>query len=324
MPQRGLNRLRNFIETEEIDCDFGPRPTLTMHTSRGAANSAQFNLATGEKWIGEHELRERIGSSYYTGAVDMPDYYGIHPAKLVVGHAKAALGVGVELFEHSPALQVKEGKTPVVSTPRGKIRASKVLIATNAYTPRLGFFEHSMYPVHQYSFATRKLSAQEIHGLGLDQWQLRFEPHILPVTFNLTPSGHFFVRMVLGYASFNSSQWRDIEGARQLSQRLFEQRYPQIASIGLSHSWHGVTGHTTLMQQIAGRIGDGNIHISAAYNGLGIMPAHNNGYLTACEMTGHVEKDTRFLTGTSGHIPMPGDYYRSLMLKPFMSLMTPV
>jgi glycine/D-amino acid oxidase-like deaminating enzyme len=168
------------------------------------------------------------------------------------------------------------------------------------------------------------ISDPDMPERGLNQWQLRFEPHILPVTFNLTPSGHFFVRMVLGYASFNSSQWHDIEGAKQLSQRLFEQRYPQIATIGLTHSWHGVTGHTTLMRQIAGRIGDGNIHISVAYNGLGIMAAHNNGYLTACEITGHVDKDTHFLTGTRGQIPMPGDYYRSLMLKPIMSLMTPV
>ena len=75
---------------------------------------------------------------------------------------------------------------------------------------------------------------------------------------------------------------------------------------------------------IAGAIGDGNIHVSAAYNGLGAMPAHNNGYLTACRITGRVEDDTRYLTGVSGQIPLPGEFYRSLMFKPFMRLMTPV
>jgi hypothetical protein len=64
--------------------------------------------------------------------------------------------------------------------------------------------------------------------------------------------------------------------------------------------------------------------VSAAYNGLGIMPAHNNGYLTACKLAGRDEDDVRFLTGVRGQLPFPGDYYRSLILKPFMRLLTPV
>ena len=54
------------------------------------------------------------------------------------------------------------------------------------------------------------------------------------------------------------------------------------------------------------------------------MPAHNNGYLTACELTGREEPDTRFLTSVTGQLPVPRDFYRSLVLKPFMTLATPV
>ena len=78
------------------------------------------------------------------------------------------------------------------------------------------------------------------------------------------------------------------------------------------------------MRQIAGTLGEGNIHVSAAYNGLGIMPAHNSGYLTACRVTGENDDDIKILTDASMQIPLPGDFYRSLMLKPFMRLMTPV
>ncbi len=109
-----------------------------------------------------------------------------------------------------------------------------------------------------------------------------------------------------------------------MARRLFERRYPGIADIGLTHGWHGVTGHTAMFKQVAGVIGEGNIHVSAAYNGLGIMPAHNNGYLTACKLAGRAEEDTRFLTGVTGQLPFPGDFYRSIMLKPIMNLMTPV
>lgn len=320
MPQRGLNRLREFIAKEEISCDFTAASTLMMVASGGRMP----DLAPGERWIPGPELSEKISSRYYGGAVDTPDNFTIHPAKLVAGHARAATRVGVELFERSPVLSITDGKVAKLNTPQGTVLADKVLIATNAYTPRLGYYQSAMYPIHQYSLATGKLSSAEIASLGLDRWSLRFEKNILPVTFSLTPSGHFFVRMVLGYASFNSCQWPDLNAAKQLARKLFVQRYPSIRHMDLSHGWHGVTGHTLMMRPLVGAYGQGTIHVSAAYNGLGIMPAHNSGYLSACQITGQVDDDYKILTNASSKIPMPGDFYRSLMLKPFMQMMTPV
>ena len=324
MPLRGLDRLTNFIETEQIDCDFVPTPTLDLFTSKRSARDARSNLAPDARWVSPEELHENIGSKYYAGAVDYSGNFTVHPAKLVAGHAKGALRVGVELFEHSPVLKINHGKPAEISTPKGKVIADNVVIATNAHTPRLGYFQSTIFPVHQYSLATQKLTNEEINGLGLNRWALRFESNVLPVTFGLTPSGHFFVRIVLGYESFNSCEWQDLEGAENLARRIFKQRYPSIAQQDLIHGWHGVTGHTVKSQQVAGIVAGNNIHVSAAYNGLGIMPAHNNGYLTACQITNHTEKDMRYLTGVSGQIPIPGEYYRSLIFKPFMKLMCPV
>lgn len=324
MPKRGLHRLRNFMDKEEIECDFSPASTLTVHQSTSAAHSAKDQLQPGEKWVSPEELRDIGGTDYYAGAIHSEDYFKVQPAKLVAGIAKAALRMGAELFEHSPATNITSGEPATITTPQGRVIAKNICIATNGYTPRLGLLEYKMFPLHQYTFATRQLSSSEIHQLGLDRWDLRFEPRLLPITFSLTPSGHFFLRIVLGYASHDSTEWQDIKGAQDLVRRMFEQRYPQIADIGLKHGWHGITGHTALMKPIAGPVCDGNIHVSVAYNGLGIMPAHNNGYLTACRITGNKDQDLHFLSGVGGQVPMPGDFYRSLMLKPFMNLLQPV
>jgi gamma-glutamylputrescine oxidase len=324
MPLRGLNRLRDFLEHEEVDCDFRPASTLVMCHSKSSARSAREKLQPGEKFVSAEELRDSGGTHYYAGAVDSPGYFKVQAAKMVSGHARAALNQGVEIFENSPVTNIRSGKPAIVSTPQGRISARNVFIATNGYTPRLGLLEYKTFPLHQYTFASRQLSNDEIHGLGLDRWDLRFEPRTLPITFSLSPSGHFFLRIVLGYASHDSTEWKDIAGAQALVRKMFEQRYPQIADIGLVHGWHGITGHTAMMKPIAGPVADGNIHISVAYNGLGAMPAHNNGYLTACRITGNEDQDIHFLSGVDGQIPMPGDFYRSLMLKPFMNLLQPV
>ncbi len=324
MARRGLDRLQRFMREEEVECDFRPAPTLELFASKVVAGKTRSSPPQNTKWIQSDELREKIRSEHYAGALDSPDYFTIHPGKLVAGHARAAMRVGAELFERSPALEVVGGHPARIVTAKGTVRAAHVFIAVNAHGPRLGFFGRNIIPVHQYSLATRKLTDAEISSFGLERWPLRFERRVLPVTVGLTPGGQMFVRIVLGYVSFSSCIWPDIEGARDHTRRIFEQRYPWVADIGFAHEWHGVTGHTLRGREIVGVVDDGNIQVSLAYNGLGVMPGHTNGYLTACRLAGRDDEDTRYLDSISGQIRVPGEYLRSMMLKPVMKLMTPM
>jgi len=324
MPRRGFERLRRFIEDEEIECDFRPTPTLELYTSKRAAKKAETSPEAGSKWVPVEDLRKGAHTEHYAGAAELPGYYTVDPAKLVAGHVKAARRVGVELYENSPVMQVKRGAPAVLVTPCGSVRANQVVLATNAYTPRLGYLKSAMMPVHQYTFATRKLSDVEISGYGLDRWPLRFERSVLPVTNFLTPSGHLCIRIVLGYASFNSCVWRDIDGARNLAKKMFEQRYPWVADVELEQGWQGVTGHTLRVREITGPVMGENVHVAVGFNGLGIMPGHNTGYLSACRITGHPEEDLRYMLSRRVQIPIPGEFYRSMLLKPAMKALTPV
>jgi glycine/D-amino acid oxidase-like deaminating enzyme len=323
MTRRGFERLMRFIEDEEIECDFRPGPVIELRASERGAQRARAGLATGSRWISPEELKESMRTSFYAGAVENSDYSTLHPGKLVAGHVGACRRTGVELYENSPVLDVRGGRPAEVITPAAKVRADHVFIATNAHTPRLGFLRSVVMPVHQYTLATRRLNEKEIKDFGLERWTMRFERSVLPVTTSLTPSGHFFIRIVLGYACFNSCEWRDFDGARRLATQMFERRYPWVTGVGLEHGWHGVTGHTLNGREIACPIIGDNIHVSAAYNGLGVMPGHNNGYLTACRVTGHNDGDVHYLAGTAGHYPIPGEFYRSIIFKPFMRLATP-
>jgi glycine/D-amino acid oxidase-like deaminating enzyme len=247
----------------------------------------------------------------------------MHPGKLVAGHARAAVRAGAELFERSPSLEVVSGHPVRIVTPKGTVRAAHVFIAVNAHAPRLGFFAQNIIPVHQYSLATRQLTEDEIGSAGLDRWPLRFELRVLPVTVGLTPGGQMFVRIVLGYASFDSCVWRDNEGARDHTRRIFEQRYPWLTDVGFAEDWHGVTGHTVRGREVVGVVDGGNIHVSLGYNGLGVMPGHTNGYLTACRLAGRDDEDTRYLDTISDQIRVPAGILRSLIFKPGMKMMTP-
>ena len=82
----------------------------------------------------------------------------INPAKLAAGLLKLVLAAGVEVYEDSPALEILPGSTVRVRTPRGEVRAPKLVLATNAYTHHLGFHRGRILPLHSHSIATAPLS----------------------------------------------------------------------------------------------------------------------------------------------------------------------
>jgi glycine/D-amino acid oxidase-like deaminating enzyme len=277
-------------------------------------------MKPSERWLSADELREQIGTNFYAGAVSPAESFAIHPGKLVAGHVAASRRVDVDLYEYSPVMAVRPGKTVELETPAGTVRAGHAVIATNAYTPRLGFFRAAMFPVHHYTFATRQLSGDELRRYQLDQWRMRYEERFLPVSTSVTPSGRFIVRVLLGYTAWSSCEWGDIHGARKLARTTIVRRYPWTAETELEDGWHGVTGHTLDGRTVAGPLGNGNVHVSVAYNGTGVVPAHYNGYLTASTIAGEPDQDLALLCCTRGHPPLP-EPLRSLGFKPLMRLL---
>jgi glycine/D-amino acid oxidase-like deaminating enzyme len=320
MTRRAFERWRQFLEDEHVDCDFQKDRVLYLYPSEGAAQRGRSGMRPSDRWISTDELREQIGTPFYAGAISPPDSFAIHPGKLLAGHVAAARRVGAELYEYSPVVEVRRGKPVHLVTPTGTVQADHAVLATNAYTPRLGFFRSTLFPVHHYTFSTRELSLQELQSYHLDHWRMRYEERFLPVSTSVTPSGRFIVRVLLGYAAFNSCEWADIHGARRLARATIERRYPWAVETELEHGWHGVTAHTLDWRGIAGPVADGNLHVSIAYQGTGVVPGHNNGYLTACRIVGKPEPDLALLWGTSGHPPLP-EPLRSLAFKPMMRLL---
>lgn len=321
LAERGLQHFKDFLTEESVECDFQTANTLFLYSSNSSAHQAQQDLSKGERWLEKDELEQSTASNFYNGAKASPGFYKIHPARLLQEYRRIALALGVEIHEQSPVLAIEHGHSNKLITARATVQAKQVLLATNAYTSRLGVAQNKLFPVHQYSCSTGKLSPDQIERLGLNHWDLRFEPNTLPITFGLSSTGHFFLRIVLGYASHDSGEWQDIEYARHLVKRIFHERYPQVEDLGIKHEWHGVTAHTLNTRSIVSNVLTDKIYVCGAYNGLGIMPSHYSAYLTAKKMMGHESEDWAKLTRLEQHVSFPGDYYRSLMLKSSFNLL---
>lgn len=57
----------------------------------------------------------------------------LHPGKYLLGLRRAAIAAGVRIYERTPVTRIKDEASPIqVFTPRGSVRADKLIVATNA------------------------------------------------------------------------------------------------------------------------------------------------------------------------------------------------
>jgi glycine/D-amino acid oxidase-like deaminating enzyme len=79
--------------------------------------------------LSRDELAHRVASPVFRDGVFFPDGATLHPGLLVRALRRAAVDAGVDLYEETPALRVRDG---VVETAGGVVRAREIVLAVNA------------------------------------------------------------------------------------------------------------------------------------------------------------------------------------------------
>lgn len=159
------SRVFDLIAREGIDCEATRAGTLHLahapggladlreRLRQGLAHGAPLSLLTAE------ETAERTGSRAFHGALFDPRAGTIQPLAYAQGLARAAARAGAKLYEHSRVSALSREKGGWRLEVRGHVlRATRVLVATNAYHLGLGpAFQPRFVPVHYCQYATDPL-----------------------------------------------------------------------------------------------------------------------------------------------------------------------
>ena len=121
---------------------------LWFDVSRSIPRAIQF-LAIAANDIRSCLARE-IGARLCVGAGDgAADLYraGIFQGE---GDCRVLRDLGVVVYEPSPVSRVREGKLIELELEGGPITADAIVLATNAYTPKLGYFKRGILALHSH------------------------------------------------------------------------------------------------------------------------------------------------------------------------------
>ncbi|MDO8188583.1 FAD-binding oxidoreductase [Conexibacter sp. JD483] len=288
----------------ELSCDFARSGLHWTATTPAQVGAWEETVAHVERNGGEQvfqrltqeELWARTGSrAHLAGVLERPAA-AVHPGKLARGLRERALALGVRLHEGTAMVALERGGSgtsaadapagagAIVVTPHGRLRARRVVLATNAWAIADARLRQRLYVVSSQVVATAPVP-ERLAALGLGP-DLRIHDSQDRVLYYGTTRDLRFVlgrgggsvalgsRLGAGFA--DSERWA-ADAASEL-RRL----YPTLADVPLERHWAGPVDRTTSGLPLLGRLdARGDVLVGLGWSGTGIVQAAVGGDVLA-------------------------------------------
>ena len=353
MGSETLDAIEAAVARHGIDCDFERTGELDVATApwQAADLAGQHELATSlgldHQLMDIEQVQAEVASpTYQAGLYDPRGVAMVDPAKLAWGLAAAAERLGVRIFEHTPAGDLRRsGPGVAVITPYGTVRAAKVLLATAAAPPLLRAISAYVVPVWDYALMTEPLPADVRASLGWARRQgigdagnqfhyYRLTSSSPGGTTPPNPPGQARQSLPGGTTPPNPPEQAgdrvlfggydalyflggDTDPRRAqhpetfavLAQHLAE-TFPQLAETRISHCWGGTIDTCSRFSAFWGRSMGGRVGYVVGFTGLGVGASHFGARTALDLLDGRDTERTRLQMVRSKPIPFPPEPLR--------------
>ncbi len=284
--ERAVDYLRDLVAELEIDCDYEHPGFLRVATSEKykARILKEMELAheigaQGIEWLGRDQTREQVRSPLYLGAWWEPRCGILNPAKLAWGWVEVIRPLGVEIFENTPVAEIaRESGKVRLDTPRGRVRADKVVMAANAWSHFFKALKRKQVPAWTHIVMTEPLTADHFTEIGWQNRQGIEDARNLVHYYRLTAEN----RLVMGGRDVSLSYGEDMD--KDLNPVTFAELkedvrrlFPVLKDIRFTHEWGGPVSVPLDMAPAIGYAGDRNVVYSLGTVGHGVSMTHLNG-----------------------------------------------
>jgi glycine/D-amino acid oxidase-like deaminating enzyme len=246
------DEVARVLEKEGIECDYQkggmlcvaaryPEQTESLRASYKSLEQLGYE-AGDNQWLEGSDLTDKINIEEAKAAIFNPHCASIHPAKLVRGLARAVEGLGVKIYENTPALNWKKGS---IKTPKAQIETQWVVPALEAYGATL---KKSLYPLSKYHLpvqsliiATEPLSEKIWLELGVKNGEV-FSDYSRQVTYGIRTKDNRLVFGARGSYIFGGRlrhNFKLTDTELNLRKDIMIDLFPQLKHVKITHAWGG-------------------------------------------------------------------------------------
>jgi glycine/D-amino acid oxidase-like deaminating enzyme len=238
----------------------------------------------------------------------------VDPARLAWGLRRAALDLGVRLYEHTPATGIaRTGAGVRLTTPAGAIDAKRVVLATNGFPPLVRAIRRYVVPVYDYVLMTEPLTGEQRASIGWARRQGFADSANHFHYYRLSADGRILWG---GYDAIY--HWRN-GVARRFEQRdatfaklatHFFETFPQLEDVRFSHRWGGVIDTCSRFSVMFGQALDGRVAYAVGYTGMGVAATRFGARVALDLVDGRDTERTRLRLVRSRPVPFPPEPLR--------------
>jgi glycine/D-amino acid oxidase-like deaminating enzyme len=317
-----IDLVETLVTEEHIDCDFARTGKLNLASKpahyQGFEETHELlntRLGLETQLVPKTELRREIGSDAFHGALVESKSAGLHVGKYIRGLGRAAERAGVTIHEKARVQRrTKLGSGHALETPRGRMHAEQVLLATGAYTRRpFHWHQVRIAPVGSFIIATEPLDRGVCDDV-LPTRRMASDSKNLLNYFRITPDD----RMLFGgRARFAMSNRQSDRKSGRLLRDAMVRTFPQLADAKIEYCWGGQVDMSLDRLVHAGQH-DG-VYYAMGYAGHGVQMATYMGRQMAEYMSGvpeaNIWRDFEFRRipghfGPPWFLPVAGAYYK--------------
>ena len=271
----GIDVVKKFIKEYQVDCDWNESgkyfASSKIEDKKILVNFSNTlsKLGFEHNILGNKELSEKLGTSFYNIGLYTKGGILLHPGKLVRAMVDA-LPPNVFLYENSCLLNWSKNKDFIFCNfKNGIIKTKNIIFATNGFLKSLGIKANYNFPLTLTASMTRQLTDKEFNSIGKPK-----EWGVLPVkpmgaTIRMTKDRTILIRNTAEvHNPFKMSG--EVLKKRSIIQKIgIKKRFPSLPSDIIQSTWSGVVSRTRNSSQIFEKIKD-NIFVAGSYNGSGI------------------------------------------------------
>jgi len=269
------------LERYGIDARVEQTGALSVATAPYQVEELREYLATLQRfgqqaeWLDRDAVRAQLDSPTYEAGVWRRSGAIVDPARIVWGLCDTAQRLGVRVYERSHVESLRPSGTGIeVRTSAGRVRASKVVLATNAFRSPLRRIRRATIAVWDYVLVSEPLSPTRLESIGWEQRQgtgdsgNQFHYYRLTADNRILWGGydaiyHFGDRIHPEHQQRRAS----FEG---LSRR-FLATFPQLEGLRFIHTWGGPIATTTRFCMDVGTAYRRRVSWATGYTGLGVV-----------------------------------------------------
>jgi len=289
----GVDLVETLVREEGIDCSFTRAGKLKLAAKpehfdklRRTQEVLAAEADPDTRIVSPEDLGAELGSQRYFGGMIFEKSAGMHVGRFVTGLAEAASRRGAQIHPNTPVLGLRRaaGGGHEVDTPRGRIHADQVLLASGiSSVGPFGWIRRRIVPVGAFIIVTEPLPIETLDRI-LPRRRMATDTKNLVNYFRVTPDNRLLFG---GRARFAVSNPRSDVKSGVILQAALVEVFPELADVRIDYCWGGMVDMT---RDRLPRAGERNgVYYSMGYSGHGTQMSTYMGAVMADVMDGRAE-----------------------------------